>query len=132
MTKVFFIMLDKFTHQSGEEPFKQILPLKKHKDIVPISTVEDLFAEGVFQSHCCAVFAKQIENGNLCFYRILKPERSTLSLSIYKKTDNQIKVKIQEFRGKNNSILKQKTWYFIKKWLKSETSKFEHINFIEN
>jgi len=30
MTKVFFIMLDKFTHQSGEEPYLALKNTLKH------------------------------------------------------------------------------------------------------
>lgn len=48
--------------------------------IMPILTLEDLIAEGREQRNCVVSLASRIRSGSTALYRVLAPERCTLSL----------------------------------------------------
>lgn len=48
--------------------------------IVPLRTPADLIEEGNVQSNCVASYAKRVEGGDIFIYRVLYPERATLSI----------------------------------------------------
>lgn len=48
--------------------------------IVPLRSPADLIEEGRMQSNCVASYAKQVEDGDIFIYRVLFPERATLSI----------------------------------------------------
>ena len=55
-------------------------PLRGAEEIVPICTVEELVAEGRAQDNCVATYAERVQNRHTFIYRVLKPERATLSI----------------------------------------------------
>jgi hypothetical protein len=48
--------------------------------IVPLRTPADLLEEGDAQDNCVAGYAKRVESGDVFIYRVLYPERATLSV----------------------------------------------------
>lgn len=55
-------------------------PVPGTPDIVPLTTPDQLVAEGVEQSNCVATYAMRVEARTTYIYRVLRPERATLSL----------------------------------------------------
>lgn len=55
-------------------------PIPGTDDIVPITTVAELVAEGREQCNCVASYERWIRQGTLYVYRVLAPERATVSL----------------------------------------------------
>ncbi len=83
--------------------------------IEPIDSPEALVAEGELQNNCVSSYAKKIANGELYIYRILTPERATLS--IVKKKNGW---EIGELEIKNNSPAGRQTEVFVKRWLRDQ------------
>jgi hypothetical protein len=55
-------------------------PIPGNDMIVPIDTPAMLFEEGRQQHHCAAIKVRAVQAGNTYLYRILQPERATLSI----------------------------------------------------
>ena len=55
-------------------------PLRGTPDIIPIHTVGELIAEGRDQDNCVATYIDQVRKRRVFIYRVLKPERATLSI----------------------------------------------------
>jgi hypothetical protein len=55
-------------------------PLPSTPDIVPLRTPADLAEEGRQQSNCVASYVPRVAAGEVYVYRVLRPERATLSL----------------------------------------------------
>lgn len=55
-------------------------PLPGRADIVPVTTAEELLAEGREMSHCVGSYADDIMAGRCYIYRVLRPQRATLQL----------------------------------------------------
>jgi hypothetical protein len=55
-------------------------PLRGTPEIVPLRTVAELIEEGRTQSNCVATYAERVQRGGIFIYRVLKPERATLSI----------------------------------------------------
>jgi len=55
-------------------------PLPGTVDIVPLSRASELREEGATQHHCVGSYAATVRRGECYIYRVLAPERATLSL----------------------------------------------------
>ena len=55
-------------------------PLPSTEGIVPIRNVSELYAEAQEQQNCVASYAKYVADGEYYVYRMLAPERATISL----------------------------------------------------
>ena len=55
-------------------------PVPGTPDIVPLCTPRDLIQEGVEQGNCVASYIESVVEGELFIYRVLRPERATLSI----------------------------------------------------
>jgi hypothetical protein len=55
-------------------------PLAGTDSITPVHTLTQLKKEGKEQSHCVASYSRRIAQGGTYVYRVLKPERATLSI----------------------------------------------------
>jgi hypothetical protein len=55
-------------------------PLPGTEDIQPLTTAEQLFEEGQQQQNCVFTYAKWVEAGAGYIYRVLQPQRATLSI----------------------------------------------------
>ena len=55
-------------------------PIAGTNDIIPLRTALELSIEGNQQHHCVNSYADRVHSGNCYIYRILKPQRATLSI----------------------------------------------------
>jgi len=55
-------------------------PVAASQDIVPITTPNELFEEGEKQHHCVTDYEEKVAVRRMYFYRLLQPERATISL----------------------------------------------------
>jgi hypothetical protein len=55
-------------------------PLPAVDEIVPLRRPEDLIAEGRQQRNCVASYIGRVAQGGIYIYRVLSPERATLSV----------------------------------------------------
>ena len=80
--------------------------------IVPLDQPGLLAEEGRSQHHCAAIYRSEVEEGNLYFYRVLKPERATLCVA---KTDTGWA--IQELKAACNAEVANATRKAVEAWL---------------
>jgi hypothetical protein len=57
-------------------------PLPGTDSIVPITTLQQLEAEGRIQRHCVVNYARAVCAGQVYFYRVLRPQRATLEVKL--------------------------------------------------
>lgn len=80
--------------------------------IVPLNQPCLLAEEGRSQHHCAAIYRSAVEEGNLYFYRVLKPERATLCVA---KTGSGWA--IQELKAACNAEVANATRKAVEAWL---------------
>lgn len=66
-------------YSSYQEHFPEP-PLPGTDSIVPITTLTDLFEEGESMHHCVATYAEKVFKNNIYIYKVLTPERATLTV----------------------------------------------------
>jgi len=88
-------------------------PLSGTAEIVPLTTADELWAEGLAQHNCVGGYAPRVHKDELYIYRILKPERATLS--IHKKADGNWSID-QLLLACNRSVLPA-TRKRVQEWL---------------
>jgi len=88
-------------------------PLRGTKVIVPICTAEELIEEGRVQRNCVATYAERIQRRHTFIYRVLKPERATLSIVRGPDGDWQI----SELQRWGNSGISELTYRMVQSWL---------------
>ena len=81
--------------------------------IEPIICPEQLVDEGESQGNCVASYARRMASGNLYIYRVLHPQRATLS--IVKKNRGWV---VGELEAKYNSAASKETEKFVADWLR--------------
>ena len=87
-------------------------PIPGTSMIVPIESEADLALEGLDQLHCAAALALDVRLGHLYVYRVLWPQRATLSI----KYDGR-RWRIKQLRLKANAPASEQTSEFVRKWL---------------
>lgn len=90
-------------------------PLPGTDEIVPLSSPEELTAEGRTQRNCVASYAKWVESGTGYIYRVLHPERATLSIVPGPGGDWEI----QQLKLARNEPVAPPTEHFVMAWLRS-------------
>ncbi len=55
-------------------------PLPGTEDIVPLTSVARLREEGTIQRNCVGTYARRVQSGSIYVYKVLRPERATLSI----------------------------------------------------
>ncbi len=88
-------------------------PLRGTGSIVPICTIEELIEEGRGQNNCVATYAERIQARSTFIYRVLKPERATLS--IVKGFDGDWQ--ISELQQRGNTGASDLTHRTVQSWL---------------
>ena len=81
--------------------------------IEPLTCPRDLVDEGEIQNNCVASYARKMMTGKLYVYRVMGPDRCTLS--IVKKKHGW---EIGELEGKYNVAASKQTEKMVKDWLK--------------
>jgi hypothetical protein len=88
-------------------------PLRGTKNIVPILTVEDLVQEGKEQDNCVATYLERIRKRTTFVYRVLRPERATLSIVRGNDGDWQI----SELESRSNRNVSAITRIEVESWI---------------
>jgi hypothetical protein len=88
-------------------------PLRGTRDITPILTSAALVAEGEEQNNCVAAYAERVRRRTTFIYRVLRPERATLS--IVKGEDGDWRIDELEARG--NTRVSAITRQAVESWL---------------
>ena len=70
---------EELRHQNALMPYPQP-PFPGTKDIVPLTSAAELRAEGKEQENCVATYEWQVRLGSTYIYRVMGPERATLSI----------------------------------------------------
>lgn len=82
--------------------------------IEPISSPSDLVDEGEMQGNCVASYVDRVRGGNVYIYRVLRPERATLSLA---RRNPHNDWEIDELESRFNTDVSAETEEFIQAWL---------------
>lgn len=93
-------------------------PLEGTDNIVPISTISGLLAEGKEMRNCVASYIHKIKNGEIYIYKVLSPERATMSIS--QRFDGSWYY--VELKLKRNKAVSWKTQTEVNAWLKSHST----------
>lgn len=86
-------------------------PLPGNDDIEPITTIGALVDEAERQRHCVGTYVMSIQNGRRAIYRVLRPERATLSLHCHNG-----RWAIEELRAKANARVRPETEAAVRAW----------------
>jgi len=93
-------------------------PISGTKDIIPLTSFEALEEEAFQQSNCLGIndnYANKVLSGGLYIYRVLAPERHTLSIE--KMGGNCWR--ISELRQRKNGKGLENTKVVVQRWLES-------------
>jgi len=82
--------------------------------IEPITSPEGLVNEGEAQGNCVASYASKVQAGTTFIYRVLEPERATLSIV---RASPFADWKIGELEGPYNTDASAETEQFVESWL---------------
>lgn len=88
-------------------------PVPGTPDIVPICTIEELIEEGRAQNNCVATYAQRVQSRHTFIYRVLRPERATLSIVRGDDGDWEI----DELERCRNTDVADRTWEWVEAWL---------------
>jgi hypothetical protein len=75
--------------------------------------VEELIHEGNAQNNCVATYAERVQHRCIFIYRVLKPERATLSIVRSADGDWQI----GELKRRSNAAVSPITRQLVENWL---------------
>jgi hypothetical protein len=87
-------------------------PIDGTEDIIPITTPKELAEESKLQRHCGMSYVSRIVRGSSYLYKVLAPERATLSLE---KSDG--KWRVGQLLKENNKPVSKDTYHKVTKWL---------------
>jgi len=82
--------------------------------IEPITSPSDLVDEGEMQGNCVASYANRVREGHLYIYRVLHPERATLSVARRGPLSDW---EIDELERRFNTDVAEETEEFVQAWL---------------
>jgi hypothetical protein len=82
--------------------------------IEPVTSASDLVDEGEMQGNCVASYAGRVREGNLYIYRVLHPERATLSIA---RRGPLSAWEIDELECRYNTDVSEETEDFVQAWL---------------
>jgi hypothetical protein len=95
-----------------DKPFGEP-PIPGSDTIRPLTTPRELVAEGYAQHNCVGTYSDRVRSGNCCIYRVLEPERATLSIVKVSGGDWMI----SELYTACNKPVKSETRQAVKEWL---------------
>ena len=81
--------------------------------IVPLRSKTELLAEGRIQRNCVASYADRVVAGECYIYRVLHPNRATLSVSLQSAGNWEI----SELQASCNRPVDHITWKYVNEWL---------------
>lgn len=87
-------------------------PIPGSENIVPLTTPGQLADEGRTMRHCVASYVDDVVEGRCFIYRVLAPERATVSLA-----PGHHGWRIDEAKGFANKAIRRETWAALEEWL---------------
>lgn len=93
-------------------------PISGTAEIVPITRPDELIREGLTQANCVATYADRIVSRSIYIYRVLRPERATLSI---KKTPRGSWMVDQLLLARNRPVSTQ-TRDMVTDWLLTQST----------
>ena len=91
-------------------------PISGNEVIVPIFDSSSLKAESQLQQHCVAAYHTEIRLGRYFVYRIFKPERATLGVTILRMKNGQVSLRIDQLKGFQNRKVSTETEQLVLAW----------------
>jgi hypothetical protein len=88
-------------------------PIEGTETIIPLRRGEELRDEGIEQHNCVGGFAGGVRAGRTYIYKIIAPERATLSI-VQGSSGEWI---ISQLNATCNSPVKSETWQAVREWL---------------
>ena len=88
-------------------------PFAGTEHIIPIDNKADLLKEGREMKNCVGSYAKQVKYGNCYIYKVMEPQRATLSVS----PDTG---KVLELKLSANKVPRRQTYNEINEWLQGQ------------
>lgn len=92
-------------------------PFAGTKTIVPITSKWMLRQEGRVQHNCVASYVSQVARGRVAIYRVLEPERATLSL-----VRSRGRWRLQQLKGPCNANVTPATREAVRQWFEAEVA----------
>lgn len=92
-----------------------ILPWAHDEQIIQLVDYQQLFLEAHQQHHCALTYRHDVADQSYAMFRVLAPERATLSLKWHPKKQ---RFQLDQLVAKNNHDVSNKTRRFVKRWLK--------------
>jgi hypothetical protein len=103
------------TQRQGVGPARPLPPppFPGNADIVPITTWDDLKLEGKAQHNCAGTYALGVSTTKFYIYRVLRPERATLSITKRRNrwVVDQLKAACNRYVS-GTTILAVQTWLY--------------------
>ena len=90
-------------------------PIKESENIRALKTLEEITAEAHEMGNCVLKYFDWIVQNQYYIYKVLKPERATLGISI----EAEKYYSIDDLRIKCNGMASAETWEEVKKWFES-------------
>jgi hypothetical protein len=92
-------------------------PFPGNDALVPITTADELFAEGRHQDNCVGAYASRVRRGRCYIYRLLAPERATVEVVLRKSG-----WRLGEIEARENQPVCPETERQVQTWLESESA----------
>jgi len=108
---------EKVRPDNADLPYPELIPGNEY--IVPIKNYDELINEGKSQKHCIAVYHHRIVGGHYCAFTMIKPERVTIGVSVYKKDKHKHVIQLDQIAGKCNALPTNETRELVYKWLEA-------------
>lgn len=89
-------------------------PIPGSENIIALETPDSLIEEAGVQCNCVMDYATRIARGRIYLYRVLEPERATLSI----KPNKQSSWQIEELLAAGNQPVSAEAWQTVEQWLK--------------
>lgn len=97
-------------------------PVADDDDVVQIKYTDDLDAEGVFMGHCVGAMKHRAQGGGYYVYRVLRPQRSTVSIST---SDGRITV--EDLRTFRNCVPAAECFSRVRAWLNKSSIEYRFL-----
>ena len=94
-------------------PPPPLMPFGPHLELVPLQTEIELLEEGRAQHNCVGDYGPRIRNGKMYLYRLLKPERATVAVSM----GDSGKWQLHEIQSYQNSEVLPGTLSAVLEWI---------------
>jgi hypothetical protein len=114
---------DRFVDQLGHSdlriidpppyPPPPLIPASSHLEMEPLQTETDLLEEGRAQKNCVGAYGPRVRYGKIYLYRLLKPERATVAVSL----DNSGRWQLHEIESCQNSEVLPATLTAVLEWI---------------